>query len=665
MLEPLKRLWRTVSTSDIWSLASTGQKIRLLASSVVSTLLETSSKLLGPMALAQAVDMLAQDEVEIEVLGVVLSREHILYASVALTLANLSIPEVRKFFLYGIEEEASKKLSERLIYRSQHLVSNLPKNLLGRELYQPLNKNLYVVNSSIPKLLAISTGSIQPLLFDIIFGTTVTFMRFGKPVGSVLAGYIVLAIVINEFILYLTNTAERSEKTKSLFSKFSRAWIEVLQCSETVTLLGRQELEIRNISKIYAEYHGMQRGNALREQLSILQIVLIALVQFFGAYYVTRDDLQHLAISDVVFLLGYVANIARSINTINSSFRSASDAVKGLDKIYEFLGDEKREFPKNSREFFYPNDESNVNVFIGESTKQEECRALIQADKPRLSYEHSFFGAPKISGIAIEFKNVSFYYNSSEPILDSVSFKIPAGKTTAIVGFSNAGKTTITKLICGLIKPINTDAEIKIFGRNIKDMPLNELRQIVGIMRQQTETFKEDSSAYNIYYGFSTEQHLYGMKHPDESDIGAEEESLLDNELQSAASRAKVTHLLSRDPVGELCGGENQRLGIARILGRRSNILVFDEPTSQLDSVTEYEVLKSIRKVAIGKTVVMVAHRLSTIMDADQILVLMKENNSSGATVVEQGTHQELLEKNGTYAQFWKLQTGQIRQLKL
>ncbi|WP_417783193.1 ABCB family ABC transporter ATP-binding protein/permease [Terasakiella pusilla] len=236
----------------------------------------------------------------------------------------------------------------------------------------------------------------------------------------------------------------------------------------------------------------------------------------------------------------------------------------------------------------------------------------------------------------VVFENVSFAYDERRPILKKVDFRVPAGKTCAIVGSSGAGKSTLSRLLFRFYDV--TDGAVKIDGADIRHVKQSALRSSIGIVPQDTVLFN-DTVFYNIAYG-----------RPDASPADVEE----------AAKLARIHDFIMGLPdgyntiVGErglkLSGGEKQRVAIARTILKRPRILLFDEATSALDTHTEKEIQVSLREVSSGLTTLVIAHRLSTVVDADEIIVLDK------GEIVERGHHAALLEKDGAYAAMWAKQ---------
>ena len=242
----------------------------------------------------------------------------------------------------------------------------------------------------------------------------------------------------------------------------------------------------------------------------------------------------------------------------------------------------------------------------------------------------------RVSAGDVRFENVEFAYDAARPILRGVSFEAPPGQTVAIVGPSGAGKSTISRLLFRFYEP--TSGGILIDGQNISAVTQSSLRAAIGMVPQDTVLFN-DSIVYNIGYGRS----------------GASEA-----EIEEAADNAQIQGFIRTLPQGygaqvgerglKLSGGEKQRVAIARTILKAPPILVLDEATSALDTFTEREIQSALERVSRGRTTIVIAHRLSTVVNADQILVLDK------GLIVERGTHETLLSLDGVYAALWSRQ---------
>ncbi len=241
-----------------------------------------------------------------------------------------------------------------------------------------------------------------------------------------------------------------------------------------------------------------------------------------------------------------------------------------------------------------------------------------------------------VTGGSVRFDDVTFAYEPERPILKGISFEVPSGKTIAIVGPSGAGKSTISRLLFRFYEV--SGGAISIDGQDIRDVTQASLRAAIGMVPQDTVLFN-DTIAYNIRYGR----------------IGASDE-----EVAAAAETAQIAGFIASLPTGyetevgerglKLSGGEKQRVAIARTVLKSPPILVLDEATSALDSHTEREIQASLDRVSADRTTLIIAHRLSTVVHAEEIIVLEK------GRIVERGTHAALLARDGLYASMWNRQ---------
>jgi ATP-binding cassette, subfamily B, heavy metal transporter len=242
----------------------------------------------------------------------------------------------------------------------------------------------------------------------------------------------------------------------------------------------------------------------------------------------------------------------------------------------------------------------------------------------------------EVTAGAVRFENVAFHYDPARAILKGISFEVPAGKTVAIVGPSGAGKSTISRLLFRFYDLAG--GRITVDGQDIRDVTQVSLRESIGMVPQDTVLFN-DTIRYNIGYGRD----------------GATQEQIAD-----AARLAQIDRFISQLPEGydaqvgerglKLSGGEKQRVAIARTILKAPPILVLDEATSALDSHTEREIQDALDGVSRNRTTIVIAHRLSTVVNADEIIVLEK------GVIAERGTHQVLLAKDGIYASMWNRQ---------
>jgi ABC-type transport system involved in Fe-S cluster assembly fused permease/ATPase subunit len=332
--------------------------------------------------------------------------------------------------------------------------------------------------------------------------------------------------------------------------------------------------------------------------LNFGQAVLITL-GLVGVMWLAAVGVQsgELTVGDFVLVNAYMIQITMPLNFLGTVYREIRQALVDMRQMFDLL-----EEPAEVK------------------------------DKPGAS-------ALSVKGGGVTLSNVRFSYEKERPILHDVSIDVPAGQTVAIVGPSGSGKSTIGRLLFRFYDV--TDGAVCIDGQDIRDITQESLHQAIGVVPQDTVLFN-DTIFYNIAYG---------------------REDATRGDVIQAAKDAQIHDFIMSLPdaydslVGErglkLSGGEKQRVGIARTLLKDPPILLLDEATSALDSETEHEIQDALERAGEGRTVMIIAHRLSTVSNADKIVVL--ENG----LVVETGTHAELLKRKGRYSDLWSLQRSE------
>jgi ATP-binding cassette subfamily B protein len=372
--------------------------------------------------------------------------------------------------------------------------------------------------------------------------------------------------------------------------------IDSLLNYETVKYFGNEEHEARRFDSALRRY---ERAAVISQSsLSMLNVgqgaiiaVGVTTAMIMAGHEVVAKTMT---LGDFVLVNSYLIQLYLPLNFLGTVYRSIKQSLLDMEQMFKLL---------------------DIDVDV--------------RDRP---------GAPPlaVSGGTIEFRNVGFAYDPQRPILHNVSFTVPAGKTVAIVGPSGAGKSTISRLLFRFYDV--TSGVVLVDGQDIREVNQASLRAAIGIVPQDTVLFN-DTIYYNVAYG-----------RPDASRA----------EIEEAARLARIHEFVMSLPdryeamVGErglkLSGGEKQRVAIARTLLKRPGIFLFDEATSALDSHTEKEIQASLRAVSENRTTLVIAHRLSTVIDADEILVL------SEGRIVERGRHPDLLARDGRYAEMWRKQ---------
>lgn len=443
-------------------------------------------------------------------------------------------------------------------------------------------------------VLQFMTFNILPTLLEIVLVTAAVIYHF-----SLLYGVIIFSTILIYIILTIAVTEWRTKFRKSMNSAESSAntkAIDSLLNFETVKYFGNEEHEYARFDHSLEKYE--RAAVTSQMSLSLLNVLQAAIIGIglVAVMWMTSQGILDgkFTVGDFVLINTFLIQLYLPLNFLGFVYREIKNSLIDMDKMFELI---------------------NVHTDV--------------ADKP---------GAKNIEVTrgAIEFENVHFGYNPDREILKGVSFRIGAGETLAIVGASGSGKSTIARLLFRFYDIQSGD--IKIDGQSIKNVTQKSLREKIGVVPQDTVLFN-DSIGYNILYG---------------------RPSATQDEMYNASRMAKIHDFVDSlvqkydTPVGErglkLSGGEKQRVAIARTILKNPPILIFDEATSALDTHKEKEIQQSLHEISMHRTTVVIAHRLSTVVDADEIIVL------HDGQVVERGKHTELLQKNGEYASMWSKQ---------
>jgi ATP-binding cassette subfamily B protein len=408
---------------------------------------------------------------------------------------------------------------------------------------------------------------------------------------------------------------ERSKRVKAMESEGQSVLQEVLSCLRVVKAFGQEEREQQRFEK--------KARTALRARL---RLTLEQSIFNSGMQFVTQVD------RSLILLIGglHVLEGRLTLGGLLVILSYVGQIHKPLEKIGETLTD------------------MQLSMASAERTLE------VLDVQPDIEDKAGARSLPSVKG-AITFDDVSFGYSPEHMVLRQVSFKAQPGEVVAIVGPTGAGKTTITSLIARFYDP--TKGRVLLDGYDLRDLTIRTLRDNIAIVSQESVLFT-GTIRDNIAYGAS-------RRGPGDSDDALEGFDVSQEEIEAAARLANAHEFIMALPAGydtqvgergvRLSGGERQRVAIARAFIRNAPILILDEPTSSLDSRTELMILDALDRLMAGRTTFIVAHRLSTVRRADQILVINK------GRIRERGTHSQLLAKEGLYAEFYRIQTRGLR----
>ena len=449
----------------------------------------------------------------------------------------------------------------------------------------------------IATLLSYLIFSIIPVILEFALVAAVLVAKFDWRFAAVTFGavivYIAFTVTVTEWRMAIRRQANE------LDSKANTRAIDSLLNYETVKYFGNEEFEARRYDENLRKYEtAAVKNEASLGVLNIGQSFVIAIAVTVLMLLVAQGvALKSFTLGDLVLVNGLLIQLYIPLNFLGMVYREIKQALLDLDRMFRLLSAHREVEDKPNARDLSP----------GPAT--------------------------------VEFRHVDFHYEPARQILFDVSFTIAAGHRVAVVGHSGSGKSTLARLLYRFYD-VSAGA-LFINQADVRDIRQASLRAAIGIVPQDTVLFN-DTILYNIRYG-----------RPEASDA----------EVHEAARAAHIHDFIVTLPAGyetmvgerglKLSGGEKQRVAIARALLKNPRILIFDEATSALDSRAEKAIQAELERISAGRTTLVIAHRLSTVMDADQILVLQN------GRIVERGTHRQLLDAQGEYARMWALQQQQ------
>ncbi|MBK1683326.1 ABCB family ABC transporter ATP-binding protein/permease [Rhodoferax fermentans] len=548
-----------------------------------------------------------------------------------LRLSTTLFAELRELIFAKATEGASRAISLQ-VFRHLHALSlrfHLERQTGG------MTRDIERGTRAVHSLISYSLYSIFPTLIEVALVLSILAVKFDMWFAWItiiaLVLYITFTIVVTEW-----RTQFRKQMNELDSTAHSRA-IDSLLNYETVKYFNNEDFEAKRYDDNLERY----RKAALKSQstLSMLntgQQLIIAAGLVAMLWRATQGVVDgRMTLGDLVMVNAFMIQLYIPLGFLGVLYREIKQGLTDLEKMFTLMEREREiadvpgalALKLNGAASPHPNP----------LPQGEGITPLTPATVPDLPPLPEGEGRGEgHTNASVSFQHVHFAYDPARPILHDISFEIPAGKTVAVVGPSGSGKSTLARLLFRFYDV--QQGQIQIAGQDIKQVTQASVRAVIGIVPQDTVLFN-DTVEYNIAYG-----------RPGASRA----------EVEAAAKAAHIHNFIAATPKGydtmvgerglKLSGGEKQRVAIARTLLKNPPILIFDEATSALDSANERAIQAELQSVAQNKTTLVIAHRLSTVVDAHEILVM------EAGTILERGTHAALLAANGRYAQMWALQ---------
>ncbi|BDX22309.1 metal ABC transporter permease [Polynucleobacter sp. TUM22923] len=545
-----------------------------------------------PILMKQLIDTLNIKSDSAQVLLVVPTVLILAYG--LLRISTSLFTELRESLFARVTQNAVRKVALRVF---EHLHALALSFHLARQT-GGVSRDIERGTRGIQSLISYSLYSILPTLIE--FCLVLGYLAYAYDIWFAVITLVALVLYI-AFTVVVTEWRSHFRRTMNeMDSKANQKAIDSLLNFETVKYFGNEAFEAgrydQNLQRYQVAAVKSQKSLAVLN-LGQQMIIAVGLVLVLWRSTLGVID-QTMTLGDLVLVNTLMIQLYIPLNFLGVIYREIKQALTDMDRMFSLLDTDKEV-------------------------------ADIPNAKPLQIANHGL-------GPDVRFENVSFHYDQKREILRDVSFNIPAGTITAVVGRSGAGKSTLARLLFRFYDV--QSGQVLIDGQNIIQVTQTSLRKAIGIVPQDTVLFN-DTIGYNIAYG-----------NPNASI----------EEIHEAARAAQIDSFIKRLPdgydtqVGErglkLSGGEKQRVAIARTLLKKPAMLIFDEATSALDSKTERAFQEELLGLAKNRTTLIIAHRLSTIIHADQILVMER------GQIVERGTHAKLLAANSHYAEMWQMQ---------
>ena len=559
-----------------------------IALAIVCLVLSKTASVSGPFLLKSIVDRLAQD-----------GANNLILVPVALVIAYgfarfsmIILGEIRDTVFGRVTERAMTEIGLKVFKHVHKLDLDFHLNRRTGGLSRDIERGI----NGISFLMRFFVFNIAPTLIEIALVIGIFFFNYGIAFAAItmfsVVSYILFSMVTTDWRTAFVREAARADSATSTIS------IDSLLNHETVKYFTNEEYEANRYDGALLDWEEAKRKNrlsllGLNAGQGLIISVAMTSMMWLAAVRVVEGSMS---VGDFVLINAFMMQLFIPLNFLGFVYREIKGSMANIENMFALL-----------------------DLTSG-------VKDIVNA--PELN----------ISQGVINFNNVSFHYRDDREIIKDLSFSIQPGEKVAIVGASGAGKSTLVKLLFRFYDP-NTGS-ISIDGQDVSQVSQQSLRRAIGIVPQDTVLFNQ-SIFENIRYG---------------------DPQASDDDVLQAIRLAHLEEFIAQLPQGsatvvgerglKLSGGEKQRVAIARTILKRPPILVFDEATSSLDSKSERSILSALQEISEGHTSMVIAHRLSTVVDADRIVVLDQ------GSMVEQGSHRELLSLKGRYFQLW---TAQLR----
>jgi ATP-binding cassette subfamily B protein len=578
----------------LWPKDDPGGRLRVVVAMAFLVLAKVATVYV-PLVYSRAVDRLSSHGGAAQVLAVPVG---LIVAYGLIRLASAGFGELRDAVFASVQQRTVRRVALET-FRHMHRLSlrfHLDRQTGG------VSRAIERGSAGIEQVLRLAVFNIVPTIIELLMVTVVLWRifdwRFALVTFAALAGYIAFTLSFASWRMRFRRTMNDNDTEAQ-----SKA-VDSLLNYETVKYFGNEQHEARRFDLALAGYErAAVKSQVTLNMLNLGQAAIIALgvsvIMLMAAQGVVSGKMS---VGKFVLANTYLIQLYTPLNFLGFAYNTIKQGLVDMEGMFRLLG-------------------------VDEEVQDRPDAAQLSA--------HLSDGAP----CSVAFRNVHFGYTPAREILKGIDIEVPAGHKVAIVGPTGAGKSTISRLLFRFYDV--TEGAVLVDGRDVRDYTQASLRAAIGVVPQDTVLFN-DTIRYNIAYGRP----------------GATQE-----EIEHAAKVAQVHDFVLRMPEGyntrvgerglKLSGGEKQRVAIARTVLKDPRILILDEATSALDSRTERDIDAALRAVSAQRTTLVIAHRLSTVVDADEIIVLVD------GQIAERGTHRDLLAKGGVFARMWELQAQQ------